>query len=81
MFQPLSILRQGYRSVLDRSALVTDTWPASSACEFRRKVRTLAGNFQLIAAAIAGFFAFLFTRGPLWKIWSPTASPMFQEQV
>jgi hypothetical protein len=35
----------------------------------------------LNAAAIAGFFAFLFTRGPLWKIWSPTASPMFQEQV
>ena len=31
--------------------MVTDTWPASSACEFRRKVRTLAGNFQLIAAA------------------------------
>jgi glycosyltransferase involved in cell wall biosynthesis len=161
MFQPLSILRQGYRSVLDRSALVTDSWPASSASEFRRKVRTLAGNFQLVfeapwiltsanrvlfqlvshkllrllvpycfislllsaaslgghsaayldfafmqaafwlmaatslkvsvpflqrltapagallilnAAAIAGFFVFLFTRGPLWKIWTPTTA-------
>ena len=38
MFQPLSILRQGYRSVLDRSALVTDTGPpprhASSGARF-----------------------------------------------
>jgi len=51
MFQPLSIIRQGYRSVLERTAFVTDTWPASSAGEFQRKVRTLAGNFQLIALA------------------------------
>jgi poly-beta-1,6-N-acetyl-D-glucosamine synthase len=161
MFQPLSIIRQGYRSVLDRSAFVTDTWPAQAAGEFQRKVRTLAGNFQLIAlapwlltpknrvlfqlvshkllrlavpyffvllfitaavlglhslpflifaglqlafwlmaaialkaripvihriaspasallvlnaAAIAGLYKFLFTSGPLWKIWSPTAA-------
>jgi glycosyltransferase involved in cell wall biosynthesis len=51
MFQPLSIIRKGYRSVLERTAFVTDTWPASSAGEFQRKVRTLAGNFQLIALA------------------------------
>jgi len=160
MFQPLTILRQGYRSVLDRSAIVTDTWPGRAAGEFQRKVRTLAGNFQLLslapwilsfrnrvlfqlishkllrlvvpyffllllisaswlgvnsgvwrlialaqwafwiaalaalrvrlpvvhrfaaaasallvlnAAAIAGLYKFLFTDGPLWKIWSPTA--------
>ncbi len=159
MFQPLSIIRQGYRSVLDRTAFVLDTWPAQTAGEFARKVRTLAGNFQLVArapwlltpanpvlfqlvshkllrlavpycfltllvssillglhstayaifaalqlafwlmsavalkyripvlhrianpasamlvlnaAAIAGLYKFLFTRGPLWKIWSPT---------
>jgi cellulose synthase/poly-beta-1,6-N-acetylglucosamine synthase-like glycosyltransferase len=159
MFQPLAILRQGYRSVLDRSAIVTDTWPGKVAGEFQRKVRTLAGNFQLVslapwilspanrvlfqlvshkllrlavpyffvlmlisaswlglaspawrlvalaqwvfwlaalaslrvklpvihrfaaaasallvlnAAAIAGLYKFLFTTGPLWKIWSPT---------
>lgn len=159
MFQPLSIIRQGYRSVLDRAAIVTDTWPAKAAGEFQRKVRTLAGNFQLIAmapwilgprnrvlvqlvshkllrlvvpylfllmlgsatwlaaaspawlavaiaqwalwlaalaalrvripvahrfaaaasallvlnaAAVAGLYRFLFTPGPLWKIWSPT---------
>jgi cellulose synthase/poly-beta-1,6-N-acetylglucosamine synthase-like glycosyltransferase len=27
MFQPLSIIRQGYRSVLDEHAYVYDTWP------------------------------------------------------
>lgn len=51
MFQPLAILRQGYRSVLDRSALVLDTWPAKMTGEFQRKVRTLAGNYQLVSLA------------------------------
>ena len=51
MFQPLAILRQGYRSVLDRTAFVTDTWPGKVAGEFQRKVRTLAGNYQLISLA------------------------------
>lgn len=51
MFQPLSIIRQGYRSVLDRTAFVTDAWPGKVAGEFQRKVRTLAGNYQLISLA------------------------------
>jgi glycosyltransferase involved in cell wall biosynthesis len=51
MFQPLSILRKGYRSVLDRSAIVNDIWPGKVAGEFARKVRTLAGNFQLLSLA------------------------------
>jgi len=162
MFQPLSILGKGYRSVLDRSAIVTDTWPGKVSGEFQRKVRTLAGNYQLFSlaswtlgprnrvlfqlishkvmrlvvpyffvlllfsatwlsvdsmawrtvaivqwgfwlaaalalrvqlpvihrlasaasallvlnvAAVAGLYKFLFTSGPLWKIWSPTGSP------
>lgn len=160
MFQPLAIIRQGYRSVLERSAVVFDTWPEKISGEFSRKVRTLAGNFQLVAlapwtvtpanrvvvqlishkllrlivpylfvmllaislflgissvtlllfaigqiafwclailslwfrvpglhrlgtpasallvlnaAAVVGLYKFLFTRGPLWKIWSPTS--------
>jgi len=163
MFQPLSIIRQGYRSVLDRQAVVTDRWPAKATGEFSRKVRTLAGNYQLVAeapwiltpanrvlfqlvshkllrlavpyyfvlllvssailgvsslpfalfatlqllfwimataairyrlplvqrvaapasallvlnaAAVVGLYTFLFTRGPLWRIWSPTAAPV-----
>jgi len=51
MFQPLSIIRQGYRSVLDAHAYVYDTWPKKMAGEFDRKVRTLAGNFQLFQLA------------------------------
>jgi hypothetical protein len=51
MFQPLSIIRRGYRSVLDASASVYDTWPKSIEGEFHRKVRTLAGNFQLFQLA------------------------------
>jgi len=51
MFQPLSIIRQGYRSVLDPRARVYDTWPKQVEGEFNRKVRTLAGNFQLFQLA------------------------------
>jgi cellulose synthase/poly-beta-1,6-N-acetylglucosamine synthase-like glycosyltransferase len=51
MFQPLSIIRQGYRSVLDAHAYVYDTWPTRIEDEFQRKVRTLAGNFQLFQLA------------------------------
>ena len=51
MFQPLSMIRQGYRSVVDRAAMVTDAWPGKVAGEFQRKVRTLAGNFELIRLA------------------------------
>lgn len=51
MFQPLSIIRQGYRSVLDSQARVFDRWPENFKDEFQRKVRTLAGNFQLFQLA------------------------------
>jgi poly-beta-1,6-N-acetyl-D-glucosamine synthase len=51
MFQPLSIIRQGYRSVLDPQACVYDKWPEQVKHEFHRKVRTLAGNFQLFQLA------------------------------
>jgi glycosyltransferase involved in cell wall biosynthesis len=51
MFQPLSIIRQGYRSVVDPHAYVYDTWPKKVEGEFHRKVRTLAGNFQLFQVA------------------------------
>jgi len=51
MFEPLSIIRQGYRSVVDPCAFVYDTWPKNFEGEFHRKVRTLAGNFQLFQLA------------------------------
>jgi len=164
MLQPLSVIRQGYRSVLDPRARVYDIWPKSLRGEFHRKVRTLAGNFQLLqlapwllsrqnrlrfelishklmrllvpiflvtllvssallansswfyagacagqiafytlgvlgasrgipilnrvaapasafcmlnAAVVVGFYKFLFTRGPLWKIWTSGAPASF----
>jgi cellulose synthase/poly-beta-1,6-N-acetylglucosamine synthase-like glycosyltransferase len=169
MFQPLSIIRQGYRSILDVNANVYDAWPETAGLEFHRKVRTLAGNFQLFqlapwtftlqnrvlfqlvshkvmrlivpylmvlllistlalspgspvfailaaiqvfglalaivalrfkvhvlhrvaapagallllnAAAVVGFYKFLFTRGPLWKIWnsSKIATPRWENR-
>ena len=51
MLQPLSVIRQGYRSVIDVRARVYDVWPTNLQSEFNRKVRTLAGNFQLLQLA------------------------------
>ncbi|HEY3704750.1 MAG TPA: glycosyltransferase [Terracidiphilus sp.] len=51
MFQPLSIRRQGFRVVLDPKAYVYDAWPQTVGRELHRKVRTLAGNFQLFQIA------------------------------
>jgi len=51
MLQPLSVIRQGYRSVIDVRARVYDVWPKTLQAEFHRKVRTLAGNFQLLQLA------------------------------
>lgn len=51
MYQPLSIVRTGSRSVIDDRARVWDVWPKNSGAEFQRKVRTLAGNYQLVQKA------------------------------
>jgi len=50
MFQPLSVVRKGYRVVIDGNARVFDHVPNARG-EFRRKARTLAGNFQLLKLA------------------------------
>jgi hypothetical protein len=40
------------------------------------RIASPAGALLVLnAAAVAGFYTFLFTDGPLWKIWSPTAAP------
>jgi poly-beta-1,6-N-acetyl-D-glucosamine synthase len=44
---PLRIIRRGYRVTFEAAAVAYDGYAASIADEFRRKVRTLAGNFQL----------------------------------
>ena len=44
---PLRAFKKGYRVTFDGEAVATDTASTEIEAEFRRKVRTLAGNFQL----------------------------------
>ncbi len=48
---PVRIAKQDYRVCMVRDAIAYDTLSESHAEEFSRKVRTLAGNFQLMQAA------------------------------
>jgi cellulose synthase/poly-beta-1,6-N-acetylglucosamine synthase-like glycosyltransferase len=47
MYLPLAAFFRSYRLVVDRRAIAWD-FPTSLETEFRRKVRTLAGNYQLL---------------------------------
>jgi biofilm PGA synthesis N-glycosyltransferase PgaC len=47
VYWPLQVVLQGYRVVHDSTAVAYDRLPERARDEFRRKVRTLAGNFQL----------------------------------
>jgi poly-beta-1,6-N-acetyl-D-glucosamine synthase len=49
VYWPLQVVMQGYRVVHDGRANAFDRLPAKARDEFRRKVRTLSGNFQLVA--------------------------------
>ncbi len=49
VYWPLQVALQGYRVVHDRRAVAYDRLPEKARDEFRRKVRTQAGNFQLAA--------------------------------
>lgn len=46
---PMRITRRGYRVLFEPGARAYDRAAATAGEEFRRKVRTLAGNFQLFA--------------------------------
>src|SRR5208337_4732296 len=49
MYLPLAAFFKGYRLILEPRAEVLD-YPTSRSVEFRRKVRTLAGNYQILLA-------------------------------
>jgi len=49
VYLPMAAFFRGYRLLLETSAKAYDV-PASLDTEFRRKVRTLAGNYQIIRA-------------------------------
>ncbi len=53
----------GYRVVHEEKALAFDRFPERTKDEFRRKVRTLSGNFQLLTR-LPG--ALLPWRNPIW---------------
>jgi cellulose synthase/poly-beta-1,6-N-acetylglucosamine synthase-like glycosyltransferase len=48
VYWPLRVALEGYRVVHDSRAVAYDRLPQHPRDEFRRKVRTLAGNFQLV---------------------------------
>lgn len=61
MYLPLAAVLRGYRVVLEERALAYDS-PAALHTEFFRKVRTLAGNYQILAA----FPQLLWPGNPIW---------------
>ena len=63
VYWPLRVVMRGYRVVFDDRARAFDRLPGPGRDEFRRKVRTLSGNFQLLARLPA---ALLPWRNPVW---------------
>lgn len=63
VYWPLQVACQGYRVVHDHRAKAFDHLPDRAKDEMRRKVRTLAGNFQLIALAPTLLLPW---RNPVW---------------
>lgn len=49
VYWPLNVAMQGFRVIHDGRARAFDRLPGRTRDEFRRKVRTLSGNFQLAA--------------------------------
>jgi cellulose synthase/poly-beta-1,6-N-acetylglucosamine synthase-like glycosyltransferase len=63
VYWPLQVAMQGFRVIHDSRAVAFDRLPESAGDEFRRKVRTLSGNFQLLTRLPA---AILPWRNPIW---------------
>lgn len=63
VYWPLQVAMQGYRVIHEERARAYDRLPDRPRDEFRRKVRTLCGNFQLVALVPE---ALLPWRNPIW---------------
>lgn len=48
VYWPLQVVMQGYRVIHEEQAVAFDHLPERAQDEFRRKMRTLSGNFQLL---------------------------------
>lgn len=66
VFWPLRVAMRGYRVVHDERALAYDRLPEKPRDEFRRKVRTLAGNFQVLRMLPASLLPW---KNPVWLQW------------
>jgi cellulose synthase/poly-beta-1,6-N-acetylglucosamine synthase-like glycosyltransferase len=63
VYWPLCVTLDGYRVIHDRRAIAYDQLPPTAADEFRRKIRTLSGNFQLVTRLPAALAPW---RNPIW---------------
>lgn len=63
VYWPLQVALQGYRVVHESRARAFDRFPDRVRSEFRRKVRTLTGNFQLLALVPSALVPW---RNPVW---------------
>jgi cellulose synthase/poly-beta-1,6-N-acetylglucosamine synthase-like glycosyltransferase len=66
VYWPLVVAMRGYRVVHDERARAYDRLPEHQRDEFRRKVRTLAGNYQLAALLPRSLLPW---RNPVWVQW------------
>jgi len=63
VYWPLAVAMRGHRVIHEGRARAFDRLPEKTSDEFRRKVRTLAGNFQLMARLPAALMPW---RNRLW---------------
>jgi len=63
VYWPLCVVMQGYRVVHDETAIAYDRLPDRPRDEFRRKIRTLSGNYQLLMLLPASVWPW---RNPVW---------------
>src|SRR5262249_38596966 len=63
VYSPLAVFIRGYRVVHGGGAIAYDRLPDRPGDEFRRKVRTLAGNYQLLMRLPTALMPW---RNPIW---------------
>jgi len=63
VYWPMQVVMRGYRVVHDQGSLAYDRLPEGAGDEFKRKLRTLTGNFQLVALLPALLLPW---RNPIW---------------
>ena len=71
MFIPFTVIQSGHRAIFDPEAKAYDLPSSEAYQEYRRKVRTLAGNYQ----------AFAHFPGLLIPFYSPVAWQLFSHKL